>query len=83
MTIEIEIILSLILIIVAMVGTVLLRVWKIPAVEAKLDAVVKDTDRNRTTIHTINNTIQHHETRIAVLEREERWSKLQQTESRS
>ena len=82
MTIEIEIILALVLIIVAMVGTVLIRVWKIPAIEAKLDAVVKETDRNRTSIHALNNTIQHHETRISVLEREERWQKSL-TESKS
>jgi len=52
-----------------MVGFVLMRVWKIPAIENKLDNVVKETESNRSKIHSINNTIFSHETRITLLEK--------------
>ena len=55
--------------IAGMVGFVLMRVWKIPAIESKLDNVVKETDTNRTKIHQINNTLFSHETRIQLLEK--------------
>ncbi len=51
------------------VVAVLARVWKIPAIEQKLDTVVRETDRNRDKIHVINNTLQHHEYRISSLEK--------------
>ena len=54
--------------ITGMVGFVLMRVWKIPAIESKLDNVVKETETNRNKIHSIHNTLQHHETRITLLE---------------
>ena len=55
--------------ITGMVGFVLMRVWKIPAIENKLDNVVKETDTNRNNIHQIRNPLQHHETRITLLEK--------------
>ena len=55
--------------ITGMVGFVLMRVWKIPAIENKLDNVVKETDTNRNNIHQIRNHLQHHETRITLLEK--------------
>jgi hypothetical protein len=55
--------------ITGMVGFVLMRVWKIPAIENKLDNVVKETDTNRNSIHQIRNHLQHHETRITLLEK--------------
>lgn len=55
--------------ITGMVGFVLMRVWKIPAIENKLDNVIKETDTNRRSIHDIRNHIQHHETRITLLEK--------------
>lgn len=51
------------------VGVILQRVWKLPALEEKLDNVTDDTDKNRRKIHTINNTLYSHETRITVLEK--------------
>ncbi len=54
--------------ITGMVGFVLMRVWKIPTIETKLDNVVKETETNRNKIHDINNKIQAHETRITLLE---------------
>ena len=56
---------------------VLAKVWKIPLIEQKLDAVVRETDKNRDKIHNINNTLQHHEYRISTLEK----SKIERTES--
>ena len=52
-----------------MIATVLARVWKIPQIEAKLDNVIHETDKNREKIHDINNTLHNHETRIAILEK--------------
>ena len=60
------------------VGLILQRVWKLPALEEKLDNVTDETEKNRHKIHTINNTLHSHETRITVLEKakeEERKSK--------
>lgn len=54
--------------ITGMVGFVLMRVWKIPAIENKLDNVVRETEVNRNKIHNINNTLYQHETRITLLE---------------
>ena len=51
------------------VGTILLRVWKIPAMEEKLDRVIQETDRNRDRIHEINNTLHVHDLRISALEK--------------
>ena len=51
------------------VVAVLTRVWKIPAIEQKLDTVVRETDRNRDKIHDINNTLFRHESRISALEK--------------
>tara|TARA_Y100000356_G_C11116554_1_gene212499 strand:- start:303 stop:533 length:231 start_codon:yes stop_codon:yes gene_type:complete len=56
---------------------VLAKVWKIPLIEQKLDAVVRETDKNRDKIHDINNTLHHHEYRISNLEK----SKTERTES--
>ena len=55
--------------ITGMVGFVLMRVWKIPTIETKLDNVVKETETNRHKIHAINNHLQQHETRITLLEK--------------
>ena len=55
--------------ITGMVGFVLMRVWKIPAIENKLDNVVKETDTHRTSIHQMRNHLQRHETRITLLEK--------------
>ena len=51
------------------VAAVLTRVWKIPAIEQKLDTVVRETDRNRDKIHEINNTLYRHDARIEALEK--------------
>ena len=48
---------------------VLARVWKIPAIEQKLDTVVRETDKNRDKIHEINNTLHVHDMRITTLEK--------------
>ena len=48
---------------------VLAKVWKIPLIEQKLDAVVRETDKNRDKIHDINNTLHHHDIRITNLEK--------------
>ena len=55
--------------ITGMLSFVLIRVWKIPTIEAKLDGVMKETERNRHHIHSINNSLHHHETRITLLEK--------------
>lgn len=49
--------------------TVLAKVWKIPLIEQKLDAAVRETDKNRDKIHDINNTLHHHDIRITNLEK--------------
>lgn len=48
---------------------VLAKVWKIPLIEQKLDAVVRETDKNRDKIHDINNTLHIHDKRISDLEK--------------
>ncbi len=48
---------------------VLAKVWKIPLIEQKLDAVVRETDKNRDKIHDINNTLHTHDIRITRLEK--------------
>lgn len=48
---------------------VLAKVWKIPLIEQKLDAAVRETDKNRDKIHDINNTLHHHDIRITNLEK--------------
>ena len=55
--------------ITGMLSFVLIRVWKIPTIETKLDNVMKETETNRHRIHSINNTLHHHETRITLLEK--------------
>ena len=55
--------------ITGMVGFVLMRVWKIPTIETKLDNVIKETDTNRRSIHDMRNHLQQHETRITLLEK--------------
>ena len=63
-------IIELLMIFVATTTSIILnRVWKIPAMEEKLDNVIKETDKNRDQIHNINNTLNHHEIRISVLEK--------------
>ena len=57
--------------ITGMVSFVLMRVWKIPAIESKLDNVIRETEVNRNKIHNINNTLYQHETRITLLEKSE------------
>jgi hypothetical protein len=57
--------------ITGMLSFVLIRVWKIPTIETKLDNVVKETETNRHRIHNITNTIFQHETRISLLEKSE------------
>jgi hypothetical protein len=65
---EIEVIMFLAGLIVLMLGTALVRVWKIPEIDTKLDNVIRETEKNRSNIHNINNTLHHHETRITLLE---------------
>ena len=65
---EIEVIMFLAGLIVLMLGTALVRVWKIPVIDTKLDNVIRETEKNRSNIHNINNTLHHHETRITLLE---------------
>ena len=62
----------LLYLVAGMVAFVLIRVWKIPTIEAKLDNVTRETDMNREKIHSINNTLFHHETRIQLLEKSEK-----------
>jgi len=50
-------------------GLILHRVWKIPTIEAKLDNVSNETDKNREKIHKLTNSIYSHETRISILEK--------------
>jgi hypothetical protein len=61
--------------ITGMVGFVLMRVWKIPTIENKLDNVVRETETNRHKIHNMNNTLYQHETRITLLEKSEEKAK--------
>ena len=49
-------------------ATVIARVWKIPAIEQKLDSVVRETEKNRDRIHEINNTLHVHDIRITKIE---------------
>lgn len=51
------------------IAAVLARVWKIPAIEQKLDNVVRETDKNRDKIHHINNQLHVHDLRITNLEK--------------
>ena len=51
------------------IAAVLARVWKIPAIEQKLDNVVRETDKNRDKIHHINNQLHLHDLRITNLEK--------------
>lgn len=53
----------------AAVSLILQRVWKIPAMEEKLDNVIKETDKNRDKIHAINNHLHAHDIRITALEK--------------
>ena len=53
----------------AAVSLILQRVWKIPAMEEKLDNVIKETDKNRDKIHDINNHLHAHDLRISALEK--------------
>ena len=59
----------LIMVVTAMTGLILTRVWKIPAMEATLNNVGKETDKNREKIHDINNTLHAHDLRISALEK--------------
>ena len=61
----------LLFLITAMVSFVLLRVWKIPTIETKLDNVIKEKDSNKNRIRTIDNVLNNHETRITLLEKSE------------
>ena len=62
--------LKVLMVFVATITTIILnRVWKIPEMEAKLDSVIKETDKNRDRIHDINNTLHHHDIRISALEK--------------
>jgi hypothetical protein len=51
------------------IATIITRVWKIPQIEAKLDNVIAETDKNRDRIHDINNTLHSHDLRISALEK--------------
>lgn len=53
----------------ASTSIILARVWKIPSIEAKLDNVIRETDKNRDKIHDINNTLHVHDLRISALEK--------------
>ena len=51
------------------VSLILARVWKIPAMEEKLDTVIKETEKNRDRIHDITNKLHVHDLRISALEK--------------
>ena len=51
------------------ITVVIAKVWRIPMIEQKLDAVSQETDRNREKIHEINNTLYKHEARISSIEK--------------
>ena len=63
-----EMISYLLYLVTGIVSFVLIRVWRVPSIETKLDNVSRETDKNRDRIHNINNTLHHHETRISLLE---------------
>ena len=63
-----EMISYLLYLVTGIVSFVLIRVWRVPSIETKLDNVAIETDKNRNSIHNINNTLHHHETRISLLE---------------
>jgi hypothetical protein len=61
----------LLYVVAGMVAFILVRVWKVPSIEAKLDNVIKETDRTRDGLHDVRNTLYTHETRITLLEKSE------------
>lgn len=63
-----EMISYLLYLVTGIVSFVLIRVWRVPSIETKLDNVARETDKNRDLIHNISNKLHHHETRISLLE---------------
>lgn len=63
-----EMISYLLYLVTGIVSFVLIRVWRVPSIETKLDNVARETDKNRDRIHNINNKLYNHETRITLLE---------------
>jgi len=63
-----EMISYLLYLVTGIVSFVLIRVWRVPSIETKLDNVARETDKNRDRIHNMNNKLYHHETRITLLE---------------
>lgn len=66
---EFEVILGLVMLLCGMIGFVLIRVWRIPSIETKLDLQTLEVNRHRNSIHNLNNTLFSHETRITLLEK--------------
>ena len=61
---------ELLMVFVAATTSVILgRVWQIPSIQAKLEDVMKETDKNRDKIHDVNNTLHLHDIRISALEK--------------
>ena len=61
---------ELLMIFVAATTSVILgRVWQIPSIQAKLEDVMKETDKNRDKLHDVNNTLHVHDLRISALEK--------------
>jgi len=66
---EFEVILGLFMLLCGMIGFVLMRVWRIPSMETKMDLQTIEVSRHRNSIHSLNNTLFSHETRITLLEK--------------
>lgn len=58
-------------VLVGAIGMILHRVWSIPTIQEKVYHIGEETDRNREKLHEVNNHLQHHETRITLLEKSE------------
>lgn len=56
-------------IIVAMLSAVLQKVWLIPAIQQKLESLSRESERQAKDIHSLAQTVQHHEARITILEK--------------
>lgn len=67
--VEVDLIIGLSAIIVSMVGYTLVRVWRIPSIDTKLDIVTIEVNRHRDSIKHMDSKIQNHETRLTLLEK--------------
>jgi len=67
--VEFELIIGLSAIIVTMVGYTLIRVWRIPSIDTKLDIATVEVSRHRDTLRHIDSRLHNHETRLTLLEK--------------